>query len=51
MIGLDRETNKRFQDFAILVAKKGKSCRVHSDVKYWRRDFVGGNKIFQSETL
>jgi len=42
VIGLDRETNKRFQDFAILVAKKKKTCRVHLDVIYWRRDFVNG---------
>ena len=51
VIGLDRETNKRFQDFAKLVAKRKNTCRVHLDVIYWRRDFVGGNEICQSETI
>jgi hypothetical protein len=48
VIGLDRETNKKFQEFATSVAAKESIHRVHLDIKYWRRDFVDATKTVET---
>lgn len=48
VIGLDRETNEKFQEFATSVARKENTYRVHLDIKYWRRDFVDANKTVET---
>ena len=40
VIGLNHEINKKYQEFATLVAKKKGTNRVHLDIEYWRSNFI-----------
>ena len=48
VIGLDRDMNQLYQEFAARVARQKKTHRVHLDVLYWRSDFVAANNGFQA---
>ncbi len=47
VIGLDRDVNQEYQEFATEVAKGKNTYRVHLDVLYWRREFVVPNNRFK----
>jgi len=48
VIGLDKDTNQRYQEFATEVAKRKKynTYRIHLDVYYWRHEFVAPNSSY-----
>jgi hypothetical protein len=48
VIGLDKDMNQQYQEFAARVARRRKTYRVHLDVLYWRSDFVAANNGFQA---